>query len=511
MEISEEEYKRLLLENEKLRLQVFQLQDSLLWLRKRVFGKMSEKHLPIDPNQLSLFSDEELSSLGPEAKEESEKAEKLITKNVKVGPRPARRQLDLEHLPVETEDIYPEGTLDASGSLKEEYVEIGTETSRRLERVPAKLFVRRTVRHKVILKDDVSKKFPEERRIMIPDLPLTPVPKSMAGASVLADIIIGKFMYHLPFYRQIQQYKEAGIVIGSSTMGDWYEDGIDVLKPLYDRLRKNILSSTYVQIDESVVPVLDNEKHKATKGYEWCVRDGISGDVMFYYDGGSRAHSVARSILSGFQGTIQCDGYEAYDQFENKVGFTVCGCWAHTRRKYVDALDEDKENASKGILTIAKLYAVEEDCKDMSPEERAKVRQEKSYPVIKEFEKWIMELYPKVLPKSRIGKALAYTYSLLPRLSRYVNDGRTNIDNNLIENAIRPLAIGRKNYLFCGNDASAYRAAVAYSLIATCKSAGVEPRIWMEDVLCKIPYYQRDNKDLGELLPRNWRLVHTSS
>ncbi|MBO4333220.1 MAG: IS66 family transposase [Paludibacteraceae bacterium] len=236
-----------------------------------------------------------------------------------------------------------------------------------------------------------------------------------------------------------------------------------------------------------------------------------AGDVMFYYDGGSRAHSVARSILSGFQGTIQCDGYEAYDQFENKVGFTVCGCWAHTRKKYTDALDKDRENASKGILAIAKLYAVEEDCKDMTPEERAKVRQEKSYPVIKELEKWIMELYPKVLPKSRIGKALAYTYSLLPRLSRYVNDGRTNIDNNLIENDIRPFAIGRKNYLFCGNDASAYRAAIAYSLIATCKSAGVEPRTWMEDVLHKIPYYQRDNKDLGELLPRHWRLAHTSS
>ena len=116
----------------------------------------------------------------------------------------------------------------------------------------------------------------------------------------------------------------------------------------------------------------------------------------------------------------------------------------------------------------------------------------------------MQDAYLKVLPKSRTGKAIEYTFSLLPRLSRYVNEGRVNIDNNLIENAIRPLALGRKNYLFCGNDASAYRAAIVYSLIGTCKSAGVDPRVWMEDVLRKIPYYERDKKDMTELLPRNW-------
>lgn len=137
-------------------------------------------------------------------------------------------------------------------------------------------------------------------------------------------------------------------------------------------------------------------------------------------------------------------------------------------------------------------------------EERREKRIRESYPVILEFERWMQDAYLKVLPKSRTGKAIEYTFSLLPRLSRYVNDGRVNIDNNLIENVIRPLALGRKNYLFCGNDASAYRAAIVYSLIGTCKSAGVDPREWMEDVLRKIPYYERDKKDMTELLPRNW-------
>ncbi len=284
------------------------------------------------------------------------------------------------------------------------------------------------------------------------------------------------------------------------------EAAVEKLKLLYDILRRQILSSEYVQVDESVIPVIDNEKHKARKGYEWCVRDGITGDVMFWYDRGSRGHHVAREILGGYRGNVQCDGYEAYDQFERMPGITVHGCWSHVRRKFVDSLKENERLAMEGILFIRKLYKVESDADDkgLSAEERMEQRRKISYPTILMFEKWIEETYARVLPKSRLGEALAYAYSLLPRLSRYVNDGRINIDNNLIENAIRPLALGRKNYLFCGNDASAYRAAIVYSLIGTCRAAGVDPRTWMEDVLSKLPYWQRDGKDLAGLLPRAW-------
>ena len=488
--------------------EIKKLSDTLLWLRRKVFGKMSEKNLPLDPDQLLLFeqehlTDEERARLDKEV----EAAEQQMTKTITVKVKPSRRDLDTTGLPTEVIDIYPDGTTDENGKLKDEYVEIGTDESSRLEHIAAKTYIKKTVIHKVMLKSDSNNKTPEDRRIICARLPLAPVNRCMAGASVLADIIIGKFMYHLPFYRQIQQYKESGITISDSTMGGWYEAAVEKLKLLYDILRQHILQSEYIQIDESVLPVIDSEKHKARKGYEWCVRDAIRGAVMFYYDRGSRGGKVAREILGAYKGAVQCDGYDAYDQFEKNDNITVYGCWAHARRKFVDALNENNRLATEALCFIRKIYKVESDADKagLNADERKEQRLKISYPTIRLFETWMKETYLKVLPNSKMGDAIEYTYSLLPRLSRYVNDGRINIDNNLIENAIRPLALGRKNYLFCGNDASAYRAAIVYSLISTCKAVDVDPRTWMEDVLRKIPYYQRDQMDLAELLPFNWK------
>ena len=488
--------------------EIKKLSDTLLWLRRKVFGKMSEKNLPLDPDQLLLFeqehlTDEERARLDKEV----EAAEQQMTKTITVKVKPSRRDLDTTGLPTEVIDIYPDGTTDENGKLKDEYVEIGTDESSRLEHIAAKTYIKKTVIHKVMLKSDSNNKTTEDRRIICARLPLAPVNRCMAGASVLADIIIGKFMYHLPFYRQIQQYKESGITISDSTMGGWYEAAVEKLKLLYDILRQHILQSEYIQIDESVLPVIDSEKHKARKGYEWCVRDAIRGAVMFYYDRGSRGGKVAREILGAYKGAVQCDGYDAYDQFEKNDNITVYGCWAHARRKFVDALNENNRLATEALCFIRKIYKVESDANKagLNADERKEQRLKISYPTIRLFETWMKETYLKVLPNSKMGDAIEYTYSLLPRLSRYVNDGRINIDNNLIENAIRPLALGRKNYLFCGNDASAYRAAIVYSLISTCKAADVDPRTWMEDVLRKIPYYQRDQRDLAELLPFNWK------
>lgn len=488
--------------------EIKKLSDTLLWLRRKVFGKMSEKNLPLDPDQLLLFeqehlTDEERARLDKEV----EAAEQQMAKTITVKVKPSRRDLDTTGLPTEVIDIYPDGTTDENGKLKDEYVEIGTDESSRLEHIAAKTYIKKTVIHKVMLKSDSNNKTPEDRRIICARLPLAPVNRCMAGASVLTDIIIGKFMYHLPFYRQIQQYKESGITISDSTMGGWYEAAVEKLKLLYDILRQHILQSEYIQIDESVLPVIDSEKHKARKGYEWCVRDAIRGAVMFYYDRGSRGGKVAREILGAYKGAVQCDGYDAYDQFEKNDNITVYGCWAHARRKFVDALNENNRLATEALCFIRKIYKVESDANKagLNADERKEQRLKISYPTIRLFETWMKETYLKVLPNSKMGDAIEYTYSLLPRLSRYVNDGRINVDNNLIENAIRPLALGRKNYLFCGNDASAYRAAIVYSLISTCKAADVDPRTWMEDVLRKIPYYQRDQRDLAELLPFNWK------
>lgn len=333
---TEEQIKAIIQENERLRKEndalsgkVASLEQSLYWLRKKMFGRMSEKNLPLDPNQLSLFTQQEMS---PDEKagleEEARKAEEEMTRTVKVKEKPVRKPLDTSLLPVKEINLYPEGTTTEDGGLKDDFVEIGTEETLRLERIPEKVYIVKTIRHKVIRKSELKEKHPEERHILISPLPLAPVGKCMAGASVLTDIIIGKFMYHLPFYRLIQQYRESGITISDSTIGGWYEAAVEKLKLLYNLLKKQILSSEYIQIDESVIPVIDNEKHKTKKGYEWCLRDGITGDVVFHYDRGSRSGKVARELLGNYAGLAQCDGYDAYEQFERVKGITLFGCLA---------------------------------------------------------------------------------------------------------------------------------------------------------------------------------------
>ena len=438
--------------NSVLESEIASLKDQLYWLRKKVFGKMSEKNLPLNPLQLNLFETEPLSA---EEQNELDKAvadqEQTITKTITVS-KPARKPIDTTKLPVEEINIYPEGTTTEEGSLKEEYIEIGTEETSRIETVPAKVYVVKTIRHKVMLKSDATDKYPEERKILTPVLPLVPINKCIAGASVLADIIINKFMYHLPFYRQIQQYREYGVSLNDSTVGGWYEAAVEKLKLLYDLLRQKILSSEYIQVDESVIPVLDDEKHKAKKGYEWCVRDGLTGNVMFYYDRGSRSGRVARELLGNYNGYAQTDGYEVYDEFEHRAGITMCGCWAHARRKFADALEENKQLASEALYYISQLYAVESnaDNEKLTANQRMTRRKEQSYPIIRTFEKWMQASYPKVSPQSRMGRAISYTYALLPRLSRYVNDGRINIDNNLIYHNFSVITTPISNRLYFG-------------------------------------------------------------
>lgn len=497
-----------------LTARVNNLTNQVDYWRKRFYGRMSEKkHLPLDPGQLSLFSEVELAQMTPQEtedlKKEAETQEQAIEKTIKARAKgtPKRKGLDTTGLEVRETHIWPDGTTDGKGNLLEEYVEIGIETSDLLEKEPAKVYVARTVRHKVIARSDMSLNA-EERSILAAPLPQKPVDKGMAGATVLTDIILGKYLYHLPFYRQISQYRENGLRIPASTIEGWYEDSVESLHYLYRLLRQRVMSSEYIQVDESTVPVIDNEKHRTRKGYEWCVRDGITGQLFFWYDRGSRSKKTARELLGGYRGVFQSDGYEAYDQFCDIAGVTGAACWAHARRKFVEALKEDKALATQAIVMIGKLYAVEEEADEagMDAMQRMELRRQRAYPVIRLMEKWCLDTYARVLEKSLLGKAIAYTYSLMERLSVYVSDGRINIDNNLIENAIRPLALGRKNWLFCGNDASAYRAAIVYSLTASCRAAGIDPRQWMEEVLVEIPRRRKASIPLDDLLPAVYAL-----
>ncbi len=431
-------------------------------------------------------------------KKPTENRNRLI--EVKSFQRAVRKPINVDNLEQREEHIYPEGI------NPEEYKELEPEVTKSLVIVPAKMYVRCIVRHKFVLKSSLQIKYPERKSFEIAPLPPQPIHKCMASASVLTDIVISKYFYHLPFYRVIQKYRELGVRVSSSTINDWFNATCERPKPLYDRLRTEVMQKDYIQVDESTLPVIDNEKHRAIKGYIWCVRDVKGGSMFFHYDMGSRSHVTARNLLYDYKGIIQTDGYNAYDQFARNPEITCLGCWAHARRKWVDALDEDKAGASEAMGYINRLYHIENEMKEQHLDYDAikARRQKESYPVILEFEKWMLDIYHKALPSSRIMKAVKYTYPLLPRLSRYVNDGRYRIDDNLIENAIRPLALGRKNFLFCGNHDAAIRASIVYSLIGTCKALGVDARKWMEDVLLRLPEYEQQQRDIADLLPGRW-------
>ena len=496
-----EESHRLKSEKDKMQEVIDSLQGQMAWLRKKLFGSMSEKRLPLSPSLLepTLFDiplpEEEQAALDAEVKKMEELNAKTI--EVKSHKREVRKPVMRKDFPVEETHIYPEGiNLD-------EYTEIGVETTDRIALRPAVMYIDRTVRHKFVLKSSLQIKEPEKQTFIIAPMPEMIIAKGMASESLLADILIDKYIYHLPFYRVIQKYKEFGVLLSDSTIGDWFAAVCSKLRPLYDKLRERIMSSDYIQVDESTLPVIDNEKHRAVKGYIWAVRDAISGDVYFHYDMGSRSGQTARKLIGGYRGTIQSDGYEVYEAYEGAPGKRLLGCWAHARRKFVEALDEDRKHASEALVYIGKLYGIEKEMQEtgLKPDAIRKRRGEESYIIIQDFEKWMDSVSGRFAPKSRIGKALVYTYTLLPRLSRYVLDGRYHIDNNGVENAIRPLAIGRKNYLFCGNHDAAVRAAIVYSLFSSCKAHDIDVRIWLEDILKRIP----TEKDINLLLPGNWQ------
>ena len=485
----------------KQKEQIRKLTDQLAWYRRRFWKASSERFIPSDPNQRKIDFDG--LDLLPEEEELAQEADKELLAYKRRQPQkqkniPVRLPLP-EELRREEEVIEPEG-------VNDNWVRIGEEVTEVLEHQPGELYVRRIIRPKYAIKSTQQEQV--ETAIQIALLPPMPLPRSNAGASLLAELLINKYQHHLPFYRQIAMFKQVGVSLPASTINGWFQSSCDLLRALYYRLQEVVMESDYIQVDESTVPVVDNEKHKTVKAYLWMVRSVMKNLVFFHYDKGSRAQKVVVELLQDFQGAIQTDGYEAYSIYEQKKGVLLLGCWAHARRKFAESLSEDKAGAEYALAQIAKLYQVETMAteQDMDEKQRAELRQRLAYPIMVVFEKWIVNYYPKVLPQSRMGRALSYTYSLFHRLSRYHLDGRYKIDNNLAENAIRPLALGRKNYLFCGNHDAAENAAVIYSLLGCCKAADVNPREWLTDVLTKIPIYNDDySLDLADLLPHNWK------
>jgi transposase len=458
-------------------------------LKKLIFGAKSERFVPVtaDPAQGTLDFGEVEEKKNQEADKETITYErkKPSSKN-----KPSRQAIPahlrrIEHI------IEPEESV--MGLVK-----IGEEVTEELEYTPGKLYVNRYVRSKYV------KREAETSKVLIGKLPERPLPKCIAGPHLLTAMIVAKFIDHLPLYRQSQMFKRQGIDLSDATICGWINAVGRLLKALYEAHRKRMLLSIYLMADETPIRVLDPprfDKGKGCrKGYHWAYYDPVNKWVLFDYRSG-RGSEGPKQILKSFKGYLQTDGYAVYDEFGSKPGITLMHCWAHARRKFVEAQDNDRSRADHVLVEIQKLYALEREIKQTNPSQTQIVSMRKAIalPVIEGLKQWMMDNKGAVTPKSPIGKAIDYTLSRIEALKVYTTDARLQIDNNFVENSIRPIAVGRKNYLFAGSDEAAENAAIFYSFFATCKAKGINPETWLIETLKKIATHPISR--IEELLP----------
>jgi hypothetical protein len=304
----------------------------------------------------------------------------------------------------------------------------------------------------------------------------------------------------------MQRFERAGVKLPYSTISDWVSATSGLIAPLYEALVKQVLQAAYVQADETPCPVLDKDKKgKTHRGFFFLYQDPIAKLVVFDYREGRNKEGPS-TMLENFTGVLQTDGFGVYDEIAEKKGITLIHCMAHARRYFIDAMDSDKDRAEYALDLIQQLYIIEKNCTEqqLQPDERTQVRHEQSLPTLKLLGEWMKHEYALVLPKSPIGKALAYSIKRWDKLSAYVSNGKLHIDNNAVENSIRPTAIGRKNYLFAGSHEAAKRSAMLYSLLGTCKLHKINPSTWLADVISRIPLSSKN--DIIQLLPHNWIL-----
>jgi len=460
----------------------FQLEQ----LKRMLFGSKRERFESAqNPDQLTLPFDIE-----PE-KIEAEIAKQTVTYE-RAKPRkdhPGRLALPA-HLPVN--EIIIEPLEDVTGMVR-----IGEEITEELEITPAKAFINRYIRYKYITPENENC----EQKQIIAELN-RPIPKCIAGPNLLSHIVVDKYVFHLPIYRQLKRFMQDDIHIKSSTMDSWLALVAAHIRPLYTVHKAYTLGCNYLQVDESPIKVQDRDKPGAThQGYMWVYRAVMQNAVYFEYNKG-RGQTAPQINLSGLSGYLQTDGYAVYEQFGQMPNITHLICWAHARRYFDKAMDNDNAHASSVLTMIQELYAVEREAReqDLMSEKRHALRLEKSHPVLNKIGKFIADNRKMVLPKSPIGKAFEYCTVRWDNLMNYLKDGNLEIDSNEIENAIRPLALGRKNYLFAGSHEAAENIAMYYSFFATCKKHDIHPQKWLAYVIRNINDTKKS--ELKNLLPQ---------
>ena len=480
------ESQQLTIQSQQLTIQALQLE--MLLLKKMLFGSRHEKFMVVtDPDAPTLFDVTAIAEIITTTTTE------LIQKRTttRLQPNHKGRNAFPEQLRRETQVINPDG-IDPSTAKK-----LGEDVTEILAYQPAELFVKKVVRTKFL--------DPATNRIVQAPAAERAFQRSSVDTSLVAQVIVEKCVDHLPLHRQLNRYKRLGVTISDSTMGDWLTYAAALILPLYQAHKLLVLSCSYLHADETTLKVLDRLKKGTThQGYYWVYQGHESKLVLFDYQRG-RGRKGPENILKNYQGYLQTDGYPLYEYFGLQPGIILVGCLAHARRKFIDAILNDKNIATHVLTEIQKLYEIERHICDneITGNDKLQYRKENAIPLLKELGTWIRDAYTKVLPSTAIGKALFYCLNRWDKLSLYATTDILGIDNNPVENSIRPISIGRKNFMFAGSQVAAQRAAIFYSLLATCKNHGVNPYNWLHDVLNRIATHPINR--INELLPQNWK------
>lgn len=464
------------------------LKETIYLLKHRQFGRRSEKYTE---EQLQLFDDLEVP---PETEPEDSCLDEI---NVPAHRRKKNRALPKD-LPKETVhyDLDDNEKICACGCNLQK---IGEDIYQQLEYIPASVKVKEHIKSKYACpKCDDS--------VKTAVMPKQPIPKSIATPGLLAHVIISKYVDHLPLYRQEQMFQRLNIGIKRKTLCNWILKCADLLKPMAMLLKSYILQQPYIRADETTVNVLSNEQKNSS--YMWVMMGGVLGsEAVFYKHYSGRTKNHANDFLAGYVGYLQTDGYHGYNDFREQKEVVNLGCWAHARRKFHDVVKASKNKgaAYTAMSFITKLYRVEKDIKtrDLNILQIYQYREQNAQPILNDFKIWLDKTTSRVPPKSALGKAIQYTLNQWPYLIVYIKDGNLDIDNNAIERMIKPFAVGRKNWLFCGNDIGAEASAILYSLVQSCKVNQIDPYQYFRTILTELPNRTTD-QSLDQWLP--WKI-----
>jgi len=462
-------------------------------LQRHRFGRRAET-LPEDQMLLAL---EEVEQLEASAAAETEAKSPVECERTAKKRRTNRGALPL-HLPrIETVvDIEDKVCPCCRGMLHR----IGEDVSERLDVVPAQFRVLVTHRPKYACRacEDVVVQSPAPARLIEGGLPTE---------ATVAHVLVSKYADHLPLYRQAKIFERQGVTLDRSTLADWAGHAAWHLRPVYERLLVHIRSSTKIFADETTAPVLDPGRGRTKTGQLWAyARDdgpwgGSDPPAVAYVYAPNRKSEQPIAHLAGFRGVLQVDGYAGYRALADKGGVELAFCWAHVRRRFYElAAAGPAPIASEALERITALYAIEKDIRGRSPDDRRAARQEKSSPVVAELEPWLREKLALISQKTKLAEAIRYALSRWEGLTRFLNDGRIEIDSNVVERTIRPIALNRKNALFAGSDGGGEHWAIIASLIETCKLCGVDPQAYLADILTKIVSGHL-NSQIDNLLP----------